>query len=157
MISRARSSSSVDLIISSGRINGENRMHVTPLVRVLCIASVFALTGCVTVRDNPGHGHRDRPHDTHYEDYGPAPYGDHYRRGKFDLIWSPTLGVYEVAGFPEVYWHGGWYWSQGADYWARSAAPGPRRWSRVAPEHVPEPFRSWRQERRSRRDRRYHD
>lgn len=64
-------------------------------------------------------------------------YGSAYDYGDYQHVYNAGLGVYTVVGYPNVYFHDGWYWRHYHGHWQRCARPYGGTWSHIAPHYVP--------------------
>ena len=108
-------------------------MRAANTFQALCLGALLGLTGCVTV-------HHD--HDYGYDDeYDRPMYGPRYVHYGVEHIYDVNLGVYTVVGYPDTYWHDGWYWHHAHGYWERCGRPYGGHWDRADWEYVPQRLR----------------
>ena len=141
-------------------------MRATNTFQALGLGALLGLTGCISV------------HHDYDGDYAPPVYGERYGDDGVQRVYDVNLGVYTVVGYPDTYWHDGWYWRHAHGYWERCARPR-GHWSRADWDYVPYRLRPrygdypgdrWdrreerhdrhfdrRQERADRRDQNWHD
>jgi hypothetical protein len=103
----------------------------------LVLGASGALSGCIV---NGGGYHDDGYYDR--DDYPPVRPYNGYRYaypGGVTLIFDSGLGMYGVYGYPDYYFHDGYFYRWQSGYWNRSRYWN-RNWSRCDSRHWPRPI-----------------
>jgi hypothetical protein len=117
-------------------------MQVRDAIRKLALSALVlgtasSLAGCVVTNG----GYDDGYYDDGYRGRPPMYPADGYRYlypGGVSLIFNAGLGMYSVYGYPDYYFHDGYFYRYHSGYWNRSRYWN-RGWGRCDPRHWPRP------------------